>query len=221
MKMTLATWPFMVTVLTTLQITSCIKSASKDCDPKFFPIKDDSSIATCNMLYQKMERALVTELNMYKLRHVMFPNFRAEPLVVDVSYNITASQISNSCPGAESDEDMLIDFPFQISLSWTSSVTLSFIDPKDLDFFQPAALALGNPITRDYRKDFNENLVFLDLAIGNLTCMPSEKQVIGMLSDLTSKVNYHNVSNYFLSIVIPIISCVSVCVCAFVCVSVM
>lgn len=185
----------MVTILSTL--SSCSATDLEGCNPMSFEVLDDRSIATCNMLYQKLEKALLTDLNTYKLRHVMFPNERAEPLIVEISYNVTALQQMNaSCPGAESltsqSNEELVDLEnetFQMDLTWTNSVTLSIIDPKDLDFLQPAALTFSNPVVRDYTRERNENHVLLVLVIDALTCTPSEKQIKDTLEDLTTKVN--------------------------------
>lgn len=193
---------FIVTVVIMVATLSTFVSCtnSKGCSPRLFAELDDHAIATCHMLYQKMEKALLIDLNMYKLRHLMFPNERAEPLVVEISYNVTALQQTNtSCPGAESltesdddEEDIrLVDLEnetFQMDLTWTSSVTLSIIDPKDLDFLQPAVLTLTNPVVRDYLKVSNENSVCITLTIDKLTCTPSKKQIEDVLGDLTTKV---------------------------------
>ena len=190
----------MVILATFFMLTSFASAASDPepvgCNPELFSDLNEDELATCNMLYQKFEEALLVPFNIYKLRHVMFPNERAEPLVVEMLYDLTVQNLMDDpCFGA--DNDSLIDFDtekFTTNITWTSSVTLSIIDPKDLDFLQPAILTFTNPITRhSYTENRNRNQVSLVLAVDTLTCTPSEQQIEGVLKDLTTKVyNYTN-----------------------------
>ena len=165
-------------------------TSAQDCDPSSFSSMDENSVAVCEMLYRKFEAALLVPLNLYKLRHVMFPNERAQPLVVKIACSITFKNLSQDLPCAGANNNSLLTLnEYHTNITWTDSVTLSIIDPDDFDFLQPAVLTLTSPIVRPYYSMENPNFVAISLSNDTMHCTPSEIQVKDVLEDLTTKVS--------------------------------
>lgn len=149
---------------------------------------EHTEVDVCSMLYQKFESALTVPSNLYKLRHTFFPNMRADPMVVNIVYQLMfLTNQTNLCTDAlrHNEDKGLEAINSTTELIWTSSVTLSIIDPQIFNYFQPTFLITFGPLIED------QNRVVIPLKISDkLPCIPTEEQVLHMLNDLTANVSY-------------------------------
>lgn len=186
--------------LTALQLITtavCDPSAPINCEPPFLRSRT-TDVNICSFLYQQFEDVLLTPMNLYRLRQVFVPIDRVDPIVVLLSYNVTFTNYNHStspCQSAtnldessQAEDRMLVNGTISRDFVWTSSVTLSFIDPQTFDFFQPAIFTLLNPLVGPYIGE-NPNQVFIPLTVETgLPCVPAVGQVVDVLKDITSKV---------------------------------
>ena len=146
------------------------------------------------MLYGEVEEALISDqTNLYQLRNIFFPISSAEPIVVDVTYNVTVSPIPTElCPGATNgliEQRMNETNTTSTSCSyhhfWTNSVAFSVLNPHVIDLQQPTNIFWLSPITNSYNMTSNSVDLFLRL---NLSCEPSKEQITNTIKDLTTRV---------------------------------
>lgn len=172
-------------------------STKGQCDD--FEYRDDYSpevAPICFMLYEKFEESLVDEhLNLYKLRHVFFPNANAEPIVVVITYNITIHGIGiERCTGININKNNTMlqnetHFTVRTNITWTSSLAFSVLHPQVIDQLLPTSIYLLGPIRGSYF-NFGDSSADLLLHLNIfLSCNPLRSQVTGALKDLTTKVS--------------------------------
>ena len=142
----------------------------------------------CNMLYQRMETALLKDSdNLYRLRQAFFPNNQAEPTVLRVTFGLHLNNVSSElCDGAM--KSNLGSLQLSQRFFWTSSAIYSALNPRIMDLLLPETLYLLNPLTNSYYDFTTETDLTLLLNIDSLSCLPSSRQIEDALMDLTTQV---------------------------------
>lgn len=118
-----------------------------------------------------------------------FPNAKADPIVVAITYNITFSNITDEiCTGVNAKKRNTISQNETLSANtiWTSSLTFSVLHPAVIDWLLPTLVYIIDPIHGAYFSDNSADLL-LPLTVPFLSCIPSENQVIDALNDLTQR----------------------------------
>ena len=179
-------------------------STKGQCDDSDFEFRESYSpeeVPVCFMLYEQLEQALVNEhLNLYKMRHVFFPNANADPTVVVITYDMTFSNISlERCIGVNNSNENNTIMQNETDtaavrvlarITWTSSLAFSVLHPQVIDWLLPTLIYLLGPIRGSYFNfgDSSADLL-LSLNVPFLPCNPLRNQVLGALNDLTTKVS--------------------------------
>lgn len=195
---------FVRNVFVVLVFGALFLSTKGQCDDSDFEFRDSYSpedVPVCFMLYEQLEQALVNEhLNLYKMRHVFFPNANADPIIVVITYNITFRNISlEKCTGVNTNnenntilqnETDTTAVRLLTNITWTSSLAFSVLHPQVIDWLLPTLIYMVGPIRGSYFNfgDSSADLL-LSLNVPYLSCNPLLNQVIGALNDLTTKVS--------------------------------
>lgn len=181
-------------VFVALMFVALFSSTKGQCKYSDFGEKYDNHLSeVCFMLYEQLEQALVNDFNLYKMRHAFIPNDRADPIVVDITYNITCSNISDEiCTGVntETNNTVLLNGTFSENTIWTSSLTYSILHPQVIDLILPTLISLTSPNTNSLFNHSTSSVnLYLTLVVPFLSCTPSIRQVSDTLNDLTTKVS--------------------------------
>ena len=183
-----------ITIFIILAVLILHSSAQHQCNDVNYRDESDyesseSDVPVCFMLSDGLEKALLSSLNLYRLRRVFYPNDAIEPILVTVTYKfqIDATSVNNTCPGVN--ENNTIEFLNATeSFVWTSSVVFSRLHPEVIDWLLPSLLYVLNPISNTYFNTTSSSETVLILDVSSLSCIPSSDQVKAVLEDLTTMV---------------------------------
>ena len=162
--------------------------------------------AICNEIFQKLQLALVSnEANLYGLREIFFPSSKPPPTLLNVSYEITFSNLSQTA--CSNIDNQTVDPPEILfrNRGWTSQSLYTQIHPVVVNRLQPQFLyhlmilfeprfSTSGTIEASLRWQGLQGEKFLTLSIflnlDGLLCTPTLEQMDNSLDDLTSVVSY-------------------------------
>ena len=187
------------TVFILLTLIVLHSSAQQQCDDVNYRDETDyespeSDVSVCFMLSDGLEKALISGLNLHRLRRVFFPNDDIEPAVVTVTYRfqIGAASVNNTCPGVR--ENNAIKFlNYTKNYIWTSSRVFSKLHHEVIDWLLPTIIYIFFPVSNTYfntQPSLNHETVLI-LDASSFSCIPSSDQVDAVLADLTTLVCLH------------------------------
>ena len=181
-------------------------AASTSCQNYF-----SSKEPICAEIFRRLERGIVdSDANLFNLRKVFYPTSRAEPNLVNVSYNLKVfSVVNRSCPsdpGADPSASVPCDRSNQEYLqnqllrvhAWSSKIFYTLFHPATVNRLQPQALQIildsldvtPNEIPTAFTWSTIGTLLTVDLYIDvKLPCRPTYVALEESLNDLTSVVS--------------------------------
>ena len=166
------------------------------------PDFQSASTLTCQILFDHFQASLLERrLNLYNLRKTFLPLTHAPPPLVNVSYQVIITPLSeNPCPGSNNDTLGLIPANTtrsEIIFGWTSKTFYSVFHPAQINRLQPqllytflAGLEISSSELVALSWDGVSPILTVQLGLGPvlLPCRPTGAEVLSSLSDLTSLV---------------------------------
>ena len=164
-----------------------------------------ASSSTCLLLFDSLQAALVgRRLNLYNLRKTFLPTTQSVPNVVNVSYDIALTPLSeDECPGAEENVTegrfSANTTRFSINFAWTSKVFYTIFHPAMVNRLQPqlahtllsgVEITGGSSVATALTWDGVGPILTVQLKLIPVTlpCVPTTSQVVDSLEDLTALV---------------------------------
>ena len=169
------------------------------------------SAKTCQKIFKELEQALLQdETNVYCLRKTFFYAPNANPVLLQVSYNISfgdniTEDLLPYCDGTSNSTMIDIYNETEITHAWTSSGVYLVINPWTLNKMQ---MSLPFMILRKIHKKYRESdivspevvaflwdgsydlpTLYLNLHITYLPCIPSKDVFNSTLEDVTTYVS--------------------------------
>ena len=159
-----------------------------------------TSSITCQLLFDHFQAALVSRrINLYNLRKTLLPLSRAPPDLVNVTYHVSITPLSDKpCPESEATIDLLPDTTvIDPYFAWTAKTFYFFFHPAPINRLQPqvvqsflANLERSSSSLAALGWDGVGPILTVNLILDpiSLPCRPSFSQIIASLTDITALV---------------------------------
>ena len=169
------------------------------------------SASICQKIFKELDKALIQdEANLYYLRKMFFYAPNANPVLLQVNYNISfgdniTEDLLPYCDGTNNSTMIDIYNETKIIHAWTSSGVYLVINPWTLNKMQmPLPFMILRTIHKEYRESdigspevtaflwdgsYELPTLFLSLRITSLPCIPSKDVLNSTLEDVTTYVS--------------------------------
>ena len=168
---------------------------------------ESASTITCQLIFDHFQAALLDrQLNLYNLRKTFLPLTHSPPSVVNVSYHITITPLTNKpCPGSESVANKssgLLPFnttTIDTNYGWTSKTFYTIFHPAVVNRLQPQLvhtflsqleISTSDSTASAVSWDGVGPLLTVELSLSpiRLPCLPAYSEIYASLKDLTALV---------------------------------
>ena len=185
-------------VMGMLLLVSCNSAQNGMCENHV-----SANSALCSELFQAFQAALVkSDTNLFNLRKIFFPSSGATPILVNISYEIDFSNITDIPCTNDTNNAINASETFHKNYGWSSTVMYTVFHPATINRLQPQLFYeimkffessnSGDTQAAFYWEGVGPYLTLeLSMYVPRLSCSPSSEQVSNSLKDMTAVVCYY------------------------------